>query len=186
MFYELAKIHEHVEVHGILFSFLCYSATYFLDIFQVASFPFDDHNCPPIHLIPSFCQSASSWLKEDEKNVIAVHCKAGLGRTGLMISCLLLLLKVTQCSPFRQQVEMIYLFHLFLVVFDSYKDLIFHCRCFQVLKNLQVTIIRRGVQMERDLHSQVKLLVYFVPNMSSNEIILETRLTFILPFLEIC
>lgn len=61
---------------------------------QVASFPFDDHNCPPIHLITSFCQSAYSWLKEDIENVVVVHCKAGMARTGLMICSLLLYLKV--------------------------------------------------------------------------------------------
>lgn len=63
-------------------------------ILQVASFPFDDHNCPPIQLIISFCQSAYSWLKEDIENVVVVHCKAGMARTGLMISSLLLYLKV--------------------------------------------------------------------------------------------
>lgn len=61
---------------------------------QVASFPFDDHNCPPMQLIPSFCQSAYTWLKQDIQNVVVVHCKAGMARTGLMICCLLLYLKV--------------------------------------------------------------------------------------------
>ncbi|KAG6499395.1 hypothetical protein ZIOFF_039176 [Zingiber officinale] len=60
---------------------------------KVACFPFDDHNCPPIQLIISFCQSAYSWLKEDIENVVVVHCKAGMARTGLMISSLLLYLK---------------------------------------------------------------------------------------------
>lgn len=65
-----------------------------LTIFQVASFPFNDHNCPPIQLITFFCQSAYSWLKQDIENVVVVHCKAGMARTGLMISSLLLFLKV--------------------------------------------------------------------------------------------
>ncbi|KAK9040213.1 hypothetical protein V6N11_015387 [Hibiscus sabdariffa] len=59
----------------------------------VASFPFNDHNCPPLHLIKSFCQSTYSWLKGDIENVVVVHCKAGMGRTGLMICSLLLFLK---------------------------------------------------------------------------------------------
>lgn len=74
---------------------LCSERLYDASLFQgkVASFPFDDHNCPPLHLISSFCQSAYSWLKEDIENVVVVHCKAGMGRTGLMICSLLLFLK---------------------------------------------------------------------------------------------
>eukprot|EP00262_Sarcandra_glabra_P000309 TRINITY_DN1036_c0_g1_i1.p1 TRINITY_DN1036_c0_g1~~TRINITY_DN1036_c0_g1_i1.p1 ORF type:complete len:609 (-),score=111.27 TRINITY_DN1036_c0_g1_i1:25-1851(-) len=74
---------------------LCSERLYDASLFEgkVACFPFDDHNCPPIHLITSFCQSAYSWLKEDIENVVVVHCKAGMARTGLMISSLLLFLK---------------------------------------------------------------------------------------------
>lgn len=74
---------------------LCSERLYDASLFEgkVASFPFDDHNCPPIQLITSFCQSAYSWLKQDIENVVVVHCKAGMARTGLMISSLLLFLK---------------------------------------------------------------------------------------------
>ncbi|TKY70609.1 phosphatase protein [Spatholobus suberectus] len=74
---------------------LCSERLYDGSLFQgkVATFPFSDHNCPPIELIASFCQSAYSWLKEDIQNVVVVHCKAGMGRTGLMICSLLLFLK---------------------------------------------------------------------------------------------
>ncbi|KAK6151216.1 hypothetical protein DH2020_016148 [Rehmannia glutinosa] len=74
---------------------LCSERLYDASLFEgkVASFPFDDHNCPPIHLIKLFCQSAYSWLKEDILNVVVVHCKAGKARTGLMICSLLLFLK---------------------------------------------------------------------------------------------
>ncbi|CAL9102411.1 unnamed protein product [Musa textilis] len=74
---------------------LCSERLYDASLFEgkVACFPFDDHNCPPIQLIISFCQSAYSWLKEDIENVVVVHCKAGMARTGLMISSLLLYLK---------------------------------------------------------------------------------------------
>ncbi|CAN6450880.1 unnamed protein product [Victoria cruziana] len=74
---------------------LCSERLYDASLFEgkVACFPFDDHNCPPIQLIISFCQSAYAWLKEDIENVVVVHCKAGMARTGLMISSLLLYLK---------------------------------------------------------------------------------------------
>ncbi|GLJ44265.1 hypothetical protein SUGI_0925800 [Cryptomeria japonica] len=74
---------------------LCSERLYDASLFEgkVACFPFDDHNCPPIQLVVSFCQSAYSWLKEDIENVVVVHCKAGMARTGLMISSLLLFLK---------------------------------------------------------------------------------------------
>ena len=62
---------------------------------QVACFPFDDHNCPPLQLVTAFCGSAYSWLKADLENVVVVHCKAGKARTGLMITALLLFLKVS-------------------------------------------------------------------------------------------
>ncbi|KAE8707238.1 cysteine proteinase RD21a-like [Hibiscus syriacus] len=41
----------------------------------------------------SHWQGAYSWLKENIENVVVVHCKAGMARTGLMISSLLLYLK---------------------------------------------------------------------------------------------
>ncbi|XP_022952950.1 phosphatidylinositol 3,4,5-trisphosphate 3-phosphatase and protein-tyrosine-phosphatase PTEN2A-like [Cucurbita moschata] len=74
---------------------LCSERLYDASLFEgkVACFPFDDHNCPPVQLIISFCRSAYSWLKDDIENVVVVHCKAGMARTGLMISSLLLFLK---------------------------------------------------------------------------------------------
>ena len=58
--------------------------------FKQEIFPFKDHEAPPLNLMKSFCEDAKKFLDEDKKNIVAVHCKAGKGRTGTMICCLLL------------------------------------------------------------------------------------------------
>lgn len=37
--------------------------------------PFLDHNPPSLRQIKLFCHSVSKWLKQNEKNIVAVHCK---------------------------------------------------------------------------------------------------------------
>lgn len=51
--------------------------------------PFEDHNAPSLPLIMRFVRDAAAFLDADAANVVGVHCKAGKGRTGIMVSCLL-------------------------------------------------------------------------------------------------
>jgi protein-tyrosine phosphatase len=41
-------------------------------------------------LMRDFCEDASAYLDADPANTAVVHCKAGKGRTGLMICALLI------------------------------------------------------------------------------------------------
>lgn len=49
---------------------------------------------PALCVVQQFCCDAAAWLAADPHNVVAVHCKAGKGRTGVMICCLLLYLHI--------------------------------------------------------------------------------------------
>eukprot|EP01083_Nonionella_stella_P017911 50128_1 len=68
---------------------LCTELTYEPEKFgnNVANYPFDDHNIPPLKLVLKCCRDIDEWLRGHPSRVAAVHCKAGKGRTGLMMAC---------------------------------------------------------------------------------------------------
>jgi phosphatidylinositol-3,4,5-trisphosphate 3-phosphatase/dual-specificity protein phosphatase PTEN len=64
----------------------------------VHNFGFSDHNPPHFDLIRAFCVDAAAFLNEDAEHIVAVHCKAGKGRTGVMICALLMHMQLSPNS----------------------------------------------------------------------------------------
>lgn len=56
----------------------------------VGLFPSKDHNPCPVKLILEFCIDITLFLSKNPDSVAAIHCKAGKGRTGVMICCYLI------------------------------------------------------------------------------------------------
>jgi hypothetical protein len=52
---------------------------------KVGLFPFNDHSPCPTKLILDFCVDLCLYLTANPTGVAAIHCKAGKGRTGVMI-----------------------------------------------------------------------------------------------------
>ncbi|KAF2087320.1 tyrosine-protein phosphatase CDC14 [Saccharata proteae CBS 121410] len=67
-----------------------YSPSYFTALgIQHLDMIFDDGTCPPLHLVRTFVNLAHEMISVRNKG-IAVHCKAGLGRTGCLIGAYLI------------------------------------------------------------------------------------------------
>ena len=55
-------------------------------------------------MILNFCIDAFMYLAKDSENVIAIHCKAGKGRSGLMACCFLLF--IGACDGFEAIIKL--------------------------------------------------------------------------------
>uniref|UniRef100_A0A7E4V1B7 Phosphatidylinositol-3,4,5-trisphosphate 3-phosphatase n=1 Tax=Panagrellus redivivus TaxID=6233 RepID=A0A7E4V1B7_PANRE len=53
--------------------------------YRVISYEMKDHHPPRLELMAPFCREVHDHLLADPTNIVAVHCKAGKGRTGVMI-----------------------------------------------------------------------------------------------------
>jgi len=56
----------------------------------VRRYGFDDHNPPPLSLLVRLCNEAHEFLRKCPEHVVAIHCKGGKGRTGVVTAAVLL------------------------------------------------------------------------------------------------
>jgi phosphatidylinositol-3,4,5-trisphosphate 3-phosphatase/dual-specificity protein phosphatase PTEN len=53
-------------------------------------YPIKDHHSPNFVTAAAVIADMSSFLNSNPENIVVAHCKAGKGRTGTMLCCLLL------------------------------------------------------------------------------------------------
>lgn len=56
---------------------------------QVIDIGWPDHHSPTLEILLTIVEIMSAWLDQDPANVVAIHCKAGRGRTGTVVAALL-------------------------------------------------------------------------------------------------
>jgi len=95
---QVYKFYEHYHKDHYKLYNLCAERKYDEAKFhnRVSQYPFLDHNAPPMDLIVECCKDIDDWLNQDALNVVGINCKAGKGRTGLIICCYLLYSKLVK------------------------------------------------------------------------------------------
>ncbi|PIO26979.1 hypothetical protein AB205_0067090, partial [Aquarana catesbeiana] len=92
-----SKHKDHYKVYNLC-SEKGYDPKYFH--YRVERVFIDDHNVPALADMIKFTASVRTWMAEDPKNVIAIHCKGGKGRTGTMVCTYLV-----DCDQFESAKE---------------------------------------------------------------------------------
>jgi len=93
-----SHVREFIRAHhpGAKIYNLCIEPEHFYEPSEfgnpVSYFPFFDHNVCPLEMILDFCVDAFLFLTQKPENTLFIHCKAGKGRTGVMICSLLIFL----------------------------------------------------------------------------------------------
>ena len=86
----LDRYHQDYKIYNLCIEKdRIYPKTYFQNTL-VGLFPFNDHSPCPCKLILDFCVDICLYLTAHPNGVAAIHCKAGKGRTGVMIVCYLI------------------------------------------------------------------------------------------------
>ena len=94
----LDRYHQDYKIYNLCIEKgRIYPRTYFPNKL-VGLFPFNDHSPCPCKLILDFCVDISLFLTTHPRGVAAIHCKAGKGRTGVMIVCYLIFSGLCQNS----------------------------------------------------------------------------------------
>ena len=86
----LNRYHREYKVYNLC---LENGRIYHKEVFQgkkVGLFPFMDHQPCPIKLMLEMCTDVCLYLIRNKDGVAVIHCKAGKGRTGMMIICYLI------------------------------------------------------------------------------------------------
>jgi len=137
--------------HYKVFNFCCepgrgYAASEFEG--RAERFPFLDHGTPMLETMVYFCESAQQWLDAHEDNVVALHCKAGKGRAGLMSCCLMLRMSVDAATgkPTKSAADVISFYDAHRVT--NNKGLTVPCQLISV-KYYQMTLERWGADILR-------------------------------------
>lgn len=83
--------------HFLIFNLSCIRYDYTKFDGRVVEYFFMDHHPPPLDLLLSVVQAMRAFLAAHPENVVVVHCKAGRGRTGVVISSYLFREGVLRC-----------------------------------------------------------------------------------------